>query len=347
MVAIHHPRRVRGMLSALAVLGAGLLLTTAASAQTLEKVKARGNVVCGVNPDLLGFSTKDAQGRWSGFDVDLCRALAAAIFNDPTKVQFTPLSTTDRLQALQADKIDVLSRNTTWTFSREAPLKLNFAAVTYYDGQGFLVRRSTNATSALELDGASVCVQQGTTSELNFADFFRTNNLKYQAMALGSLEELLKVYEQGKCTVLTSDTSQLFAARLRLSAPDDHVVLPDIISKEPLGPFVRFGDDQWLGIVKWAHFAMVNAEELGVSSKSIDEALKSNKPDVKRLVGTDENYGAQLGLTNDWAVRIIRHVGNYGEVFERNVGTGSRLAIPRGINSLWNNGGIQYAPPIR
>jgi general L-amino acid transport system substrate-binding protein len=347
MIADRYPRSARHVLSALIMLGAGLLFSGAASAQTLEKVKARGNVVCGVNPDLLGFSTKDAQGSWSGFDVDLCRALAAAIFNDPSKVQFTPLSTTERLQALQADKIDVLSRNTTWTFSREASLKLNFAAVTYYDGQGFLVRRSANATSALELDGASVCVQKGTTSELNFADFFRTNNLKYQLVAVETLDELLKVYDAGKCTVLTSDTSQLFAARLRLSAPDDHVVLPDIISKEPLGPFVRFGDDQWLGIVKWTHFAMVNAEELGVSSKTIDEALKSNKPDVKRLVGTDENYGAQMGLTNDWAIRIIRHVGNYGEVFERNVGTGTKLAIPRGINSLWNNGGIQYAPPIR
>ena len=347
MSAVHRPYRFHRIISALAVLGAGALLTTAASAQTLEKVKARGSVACGVNPDLLGFSIKDAGGQWSGFDVDLCRALAAAIFNDPNKVQFTPLSTTERLQALQGGKIDVLSRNTTWTFSREAPLKLNFAAVTYYDGQGFLVRRNKNASSALELDGASVCVQQGTTSELNVADFFRTNNMKQQPVALGNLDELLKVYDQGKCTVLTSDTSQLFAARLRLGAPDDHIVLPDIISKEPLGPYVRGGDDQWLNIVKWVHYAMVNAEELGVSSKSVDEALKSDKPDVKRLVGTAEGYGSQIGLTNDWAVRVIKHVGNYGEVFERNVGTGSKLAIPRGINSLWNNGGILYAPPIR
>ena len=347
MIAVQRPRRAPCILTALAMVGMGLSLSTAASAQTLEKVKARGSVVCGVNPDLLGFSTKDAQGSWSGFDIDLCRALAAAIFNDPSKVQFTPLATTERLQALQADQIDVLSRNTTWTFSREAPLKLSFAAVTYYDGQGFLVLRSNNATSALELDGALVCVQKGTTSELNFADYFRTNGMKYQLVALGSLDELLKAYDEGKCTVLTSDTSQLFAARLRLRAPDDHVVLPDIISKEPLGPFVRFGDDHWLGIVKWVHFAMINAEELGVSSKTVDEALKSNKPDVKRLVGTDENYGAQIGLTNDWAARIIRHVGNYGEVFERNIGAESRLAIPRGINALWTNGGIQYAPPIR
>jgi general L-amino acid transport system substrate-binding protein len=330
------------------VLGGSMLLAPAsASAQTLDKVKARGNVACGVNPSLQGFSSRDAQGNWSGFDIDLCRALAAAIFNDPGKVVFTPLGTAERLQALQADKIDVLSRNTTWTFAREAALKLNFAAVTYYDGQGFLVRRGKNATSALELDGASVCVQKGTTSELNLGDYFRTNNMKYQLVALPDADQAVKAYDEGKCTVLTSDTSQLFAERLRLKSPDDHIVLPDIISKEPLGPYVRSGDNQWLSIVKWTHYAMINAEELGVSKQTIDEALKSNKPDVKRLVGTDDNYGEQLGLTQDWAVRIIRHVGNYGEVFERNVGTGSQLAIPRGINSLWSNGGIQYAPPIR
>jgi general L-amino acid transport system substrate-binding protein len=322
-------------------------LNAPATAETLDKVKARGHVICGVNPSLLGFSAQDAKGDWSGFDIDLCRALAAAIFDDPKKVQFAPLSTTDRLPALQQGKIDVLSRNTTWTFSREAPLKLNFAAVTYYDGQGFLVRRSQNVTSALELGGAAICVQKGTTSELNFADYFRANNMKYQMVALPSADEAIKAYDAGKCTVLTSDTSQLFAERLRLKSPDDHVVLPDIISKEPLGPFVRFGDDQWLGIVKWTHYAMVNAEELGVTRQTINEALKSTKPDVRRLVGADENYGERLGLTKDWVVRIVRHVGNYGEVFERNVGTGSKLSIPRGINSLWSNGGIQYAPPIR
>jgi len=338
--------RITCILSAFA-LSAAAMLPAAASAQTLEKVKARGNIICGVNPNLLGFSTRDAQGNWKGFDIDMCRALASAIFNDPSKVEFIPLATTDRLPALQQQKIDVLSRNTTWTFSREAALKLNFAAVTFYDGQGFMVRRSSKAASALELEGATVCVQKGTTSELNFADYFRTNNMKYQLVALPGSEEAIRAYDEGKCTVLTSDTSQLFAERLRLKSPDDHVVLPDIISKEPLGPFVRFGDDQWLGIVKWTHFAMVNAEELGVSSQTVDDALKSQKPDVKRLVGTEENFGEQFGLTKDWAVRIIRHVGNYGEVFERNVGTGSQLAIPRGINSLWSNGGIQYAPPIR
>ncbi|MBX9776993.1 MAG: amino acid ABC transporter substrate-binding protein [Xanthobacteraceae bacterium] len=340
-------RNARLILSTLVLGGSILLAPAAASAQTLEKIKARGSVACGVNPSLLGFSSRDAQGNWTGFDIDLCRALAAAIFNDPSKVVFTPLGTAERLQALQADKIDVLSRNTTWTFAREAALKLNFAAVTYYDGQGFLVRRDKNTTSALELDGASVCVQKGTTSELNLADYFRTNNIKYQLIALPDADQAVKAYDEGKCTVLTSDTSQLFAERLRLKSPDDHIVLPEIISKEPLGPYVRSGDNQWLSIVKWTHYAMINAEELGVGKQTIDEALKSDKPDVKRLVGTADNYGEQLGLTNDWAVRIIRHVGNYGEVFERNVGTGSQLAIPRGINSLWSNGGIQYAPPIR
>ena len=297
--------------------------------------------------DCLDFRRETRKGIGADFDIDLCRALAATIFNDPTKVQFTPLTTTERLAALQAEKIDVLSRNTTWTLSREAPLKLHFAAVTYYDGQGFLVRRSKNATSALELGGASVCVQKGTTSELNFADYFRLNNMKFDLVALPNADDALRAYDNEKCTVLTSDTSQLFAERLRLKSPDDHVVLPDIISKEPLGPFVRFGDDQWLNIVKWTHYAMVNGEEFGISSQTVGEALKSTKPDVRRLVGNEGSYGEQMGLTKDWAVRIIRHVGNYGEVFERNIGTGSKLAIPRGINSLWSNGGIQYAPPIR
>jgi general L-amino acid transport system substrate-binding protein len=338
---------LRCIVTVLALFGAGLLLAPAAIAQTLEKVKARGTITCGVNPELLGFSTRDAQGNWSGFDVDLCRAVAAAIFNDPKKVEFIPLGTTERLAALQAERIDVLSRNTTWTLSREIPLKLTFAAVTYYDGQGFLVRRSRNATSALELDGASVCVQKGTTSEPNFEDYFRSNNLKYQLNAFPDADEAYKAYDDGKCAVLTSDTSQLAAVRLRLKSPDDHVVLPDIISKEPLGPYVRSGDDRWLGIVKWTHYAMLNAEELGVSSQTLNDALRSSKAEVGRLVGTQEGYGEQIGLTKDWAVRIIRHVGNYAEVFERNVGTGSRLAIPRGLNNLWTNGGIQYAPPIR
>jgi general L-amino acid transport system substrate-binding protein len=318
-----------------------------ARAQTLARIKERGSVVCGVNPGLLGFAVRNDKDGWSGYDVDLCRALAAAIFDDPSKVQFIPTETTDRLAAVQSGKVDVLSRNTTWTMAREASLKLNFAAVTYYDGQGFLVRRARNLTSSLELDGVSVCVQTGTTTEPSLADYFRSNNLRYQALTFASSEEAVTAYDGGRCDVLTSDVSQLFAMRLKLAAPDDHIILPDIISKEPLGPVVRFGDDQWLNVVKWTHFAMLNAEELGVSSETLEAALKSDKPEVRRLVGTEGNYGEQIGLTKDWAARIIRHVGNYGEVFERNIGIGSKLSIPRGINSLWTKGGIQYAPPIR
>jgi general L-amino acid transport system substrate-binding protein len=338
------PSRLLSVLVACLVLSTGV---SEAAAQTLARIKERGSVVCGVNPGLLGFSSRNDKGQWTGFDIDFCRALAAAIFDDPSKVQFTPLETTERLNALQSGTIDVLSRNTTWTFSREASLKLNFAAVTFYDGQGFLVRRAMNVTSALELDGASVCVQKGTTTELNLADHFLANNMKHQVQSFATADEAVKAYDVGRCTVLTSDTSQLFAERLKLAVPDDHIILPDIISKEPLGPVVRFADDQWFNIVKWTHFAMINAEELGVSSQSIEAALKSSKPDVRRLVGTEESYGEHIGLTKDWAVRIVKHVGNYDEVFERNVGTGSRLVIPRGINSLWTKGGIQYAPPIR
>jgi general L-amino acid transport system substrate-binding protein len=318
-----------------------------AEAQTLQAVKKRGAVKCGVSQGLTGFSAPDDKGKWSGFDVDFCRALAAAIFNDPNKVRYTPLSANERFPALDAAKIDVLSRNSTWTISRDGGSKLNFAAITYYDGQGFLVRRARNAVSALELNNVKVCVQSGTTTELNLADFFDTNNLKFEAVKFATLSEVSKAYDAGQCDVLTADVSALYAERLTLSKPDEHMILPDVISKEPLGPAVRQADRKWFNIVKWTHFAMINAEESGVGTKSVDEALKSKKPDVKRLVGTEGNYGEELGLSQDWAARIVRLVGNYGEVFERNVGTGSKLGIPRGINHLWNKGGIQYAPPIR
>jgi general L-amino acid transport system substrate-binding protein len=327
---------------------ATLVLTMqAAPAQTLKAVKERGVVNCGVSHGIFGFSAMDRNGAWSGFDVDFCRALAAAIFNDAGKVKFTPLSANDRFDALKSGAIDVLSRNTTWTMSRETALGLTFAAVTYYDGQGFLVPASLKAETALELGGKTVCVQSGTTNELNLADYFASNRMRYELVALASAEETLKAYASARCAVLTSDTSQLHAERLKLEKPGDHVILPDIISKEPLGPTVRQGDDQWFNIVKWTHFAMINAEELGVSSQTIDQALKSEKPDVRRLVGTEGNLGEHLGLEKDWARRIVTLVGNYDEVFERNVGTGSRLGIPRGINNLWTNGGIQYGPPIR
>ncbi len=331
----------------LALLLAWTLSDAPASAQTLDAVKARGNVMCGVNPDLLGFSTKNDKGQWSGFDVDFCRALAAAIFNDPSKVEYVPVGTDKRFQELRDKKYDVLSRNSTWTMSREGEYGLLFASVYYYDGQGFLINRSRKIDTALELNNSKVCVQGATTTEANLADFFRANNMAYEVFAFPSTEEIRKAYDFGKCDVMTSDVSQLYAERLQLKNPDDHVILPDVISKEPLGPVVRQGDDQWYNVVKWTLFAMLNAEELGVSSANIDEALKSTKPAVKRLLGTSGNYGERFGLSGDWAARIVRHVGNYGEVYERNIGVKSKLGIPRGLNQLWNLGGIHYAPPIQ
>ncbi len=318
-----------------------------ASAQTLKAVQQRGSLLCGVSHGLEGFSSQDAKGNWAGFDVDFCRALAAAIFDDPAKVSYVQLTASDRFEALRSNKIDVLSRNSTWTMGRETELGLMFAGVTYYDGQGFLVARSKNVNSALELDNAVVCLQTGTTGEANLADYFNSNNMHYQLMAFPTSEEAIKAYDSGRCGVFTTDTSQLYAIRLTLSHPDEHVILPDVISKEPLGPAVRQGDDQWLNIVKWTNFAMINAEELGVGSATLAQALTSTKPDVRRLLGNEGSYGEQLGLTKDWAARIIRHVGNYGEVFDRNVGSGSPLGIPRGLNHLWNLGGILYAPPIK
>jgi general L-amino acid transport system substrate-binding protein len=326
------------------------LLATAndrAFSQTLKAIKDRGELICGVSQGVFGFSAPYLKGEWIGFDVDFCRALAAAIFDDPKKVKFVPLSADDRFRALQAGEIDILSRNSSWTMSREASFGLTFAAVTYYDGQGFLVRRARNVSSALELDNSKVCVQRGTTTELNLADFFTGNGMKYELVYATSEDDAVQAYDSERCSVLTADASALHSARVKMTDPYGHVVLPDIISKEPLGPVVRQADPQWATIVKWTHYAMVNAEELGVSSKTIDEALTSNKPEVKRLVGTDGNYGEQINLTNDWVVRIIKHVGNYGENYERNVGAKTPLGIPRGMNQLWSEGGILYAPPIR
>src|SRR5271165_3364071 len=318
-----------------------------ASSQTLAEVKARGSLACGVNEGLPGFSFVDERGVWSGFDVDFCRALAAAIFGDPNKVKLVPLSADARFQALRDGKIDVLSRNSTWTMGRETEFGLTFVGVTYYDGQGFMVPRAMRINSALELDGAKVCVQSGTTTIDNLADFFASNHLNLQEVVSSSTDESIKNYDAGLCSVLTSDLSQLYALRLRLAKPKDHVILPDVISKEPLGPVVRDNDLQWIEIVKWVHFAMVNGEELGVSSKTIGQALQSQKPEVMRLVGTTGSFGEEIGLANAWATNIIRAVGNYGEVFDRNLGAKSPLAIPRGLNQLWTAGGIQYAPPIR
>lgn len=336
---------------------AGLVASTAlvlvaggASAQqanTLAQVKQRGVLNCGANTGLAGFGLPDAQGNWSGLDVDYCRAISAAIFNDPAKVKFLPLSAKDRFTALQSGEVDVLVRNTTWTMSRDTSLGLDFRTVNYYDGQGFMVRKSLNINSALKLGGASVCTQQGTTTELNVADFFRSNNLKYEVVAFASADETIKAYDAGRCDVFTTDASGLYAERLKLAKADDHIVLPEIISKEPLGPAVRHGDSTWGDIVAWTHYAMVNAEELGVTKANVDDMRKSSNPEIKRLLGVEGKFGEAIGLSNDWAYQIIKHVGNYGESFERNVGMGSRLKIARGQNALWTKGGLQYAPPVR
>lgn len=325
---------------------AGLWIPGAA-AQTLKTVTSRGILSCGVSQGLPGFSSPDDKGNWTGLDVDVCRAIAAAIFNDPTKVKFVPLSAKDRFTALQSGEIDVLSRNTTWTLSRDTSLGANFTGVTYYDGQGFLVKKSLKVNSTLELNSASVCVQTGTTTEQNLADYFKSNNMKYEVIAFGTADESVKAYESGRCDVFTSDVSQLYAERLKLSNPADHAVLPEVISKEPLGPMVRHGDDQWFDLVKWTLFAMVGAEELGITQKNVDDMVKSDKPELKRVFGIDGNLGESLGVTKDWVARIVKAVGNYGESFDRNVGPGSKLGIARGLNQLWSKGGIQYAPPIR
>ena len=326
---------------------AGFWAAEPASAQTLNNVKQRGSLVCGVSQGIPGFSSPDDKGNWTGIDVDFCRAIAAALFNDASKVQFRGLSTKDRFTALQSGEVDVLSRNSTWTLSRDASLGLNFTAVIYYDGQGFMVHKALKVNSALELNGASICTQTGTTTELNLADYFRANKMKYEVVAFATIDETVQAYDGGRCDAFTTDASQLYSVRLKLSNPADNVVLPEIISKEPLAPAVRRGDDQWFDVVKWTLFAMLNAEELGISSKNVDEMLKSDKPDVRRLLGVEQNFGEQLGLTNDWVVRIVKLVGNYGEIFDRNVGSGSKLGIARGLNNLWTKGGIQYAPPVR
>lgn len=321
--------------------------TQSASAQTLKSVKDRGMLNCGSNGTLAGFGLPDAQGAWTGLDVDYCKAIAAAVFGDPKKVKFVPLSAKDRFTALQSGEVDVLARNTTWTSSRDTSLGLNFVGVNYYDGQGFIVRKALKVNSALELNGASVCVQQGTTTELNLSDYFRANNMQVKTVTFATANEAVKAYDAGRCDAYTTDASGLYAERLKLANAADHIVLPEIISKEPLGPAVRHGDDQWFDIAKWVLFAMINAEELNITQKNVDDMVKSTNPDVKRFVGTEGNYGEQLGLPKDWAVQIIKAVGNYGEVFDRNVGANSPLKIERGLNKLWNKGGIQYAPPVR
>ena len=318
-----------------------------ASAATLDDVKAKGFVQCGVSQGLPGFSNPDSAGNWTGIDVDLCRGVAAAVFGDASKVKYTPLSAKERFTALQSGEIDVLSRNTTWTATRDTTLGLNFAGVNYYDGQGFMVRKDLGVKSALELSGASVCTNTGTTTELNVADYFTANKLEYEIVAFEKADEVVAAYDAGRCDVYTTDQSGLYAQRLKLTNPADHTVLPEIISKEPLGPVVRQGDDQWFNLVKWTHFAMVNAEELGITSANADEMKNSENPAIKRVLGVEGEFGAALGVGNDWAFNIISQVGNYAETFNRNVGPDTPLAISRGTNDLWSKGGLQYAPPIR
>ncbi len=334
-------------MAVLNIVAAFLVSATAAQADTLDQVKKRGYLTCGANPRLAGFGIPDDHGHWNGFDIDFCRAVAAAVFYDAGKVKFIPLSGKNRFTALENGEIDVLSHNTTWTLSRETGQGFLFAGINYFDGQGFMARKKFNYSSALELSGASVCVEQGTTTELNLADFFRANNMKYEAVAFPSAEEALRAYDNGRCGVFTTDASGLYAERSRLADPEDSVVLPEIISKEPLGPVVRQGDDRWFNLVKWVNFALIDAEELGVTSKNVDEMAKSESPDIKRLLGFEGNFGAAMGLELDWAYRVVKLVGNYGEMFDRNLGEGSKLKIKRGLNALWTKGGLLYSPPIR
>jgi general L-amino acid transport system substrate-binding protein len=336
-------KRAYATIAFMAVMG----FAAAGTAGTFDDVKARGQLSCGANTGLAGFGLPDDKGQWAGMDVDYCRALAAAILNDASKVKFVPLSAKDRFTALQAKEVDVLIRNTTWTMSRDTTLGMVFTGVNFYDGQGFMVRKKLGVASALELNGASVCTQQGTTTELNLADFFRANKIKYEVVAFASATEAIKAYDSARCDAFTTDSSGLYAERLRLTNPDEHVVLPEIISKEPLGPGVRKGDEQWADVVKWVGYALLNAEELGVTKDNVEQMMKSENPEIKRLLGVEGKFGEGIGLSNDWVVRIVKATGNYGEIFDRNVGDNSRLKIKRGLNALWNKGGVQYAPPIR
>lgn len=317
------------------------------AASTLQIVLGNGYLKCGVSHGLPGFASPDDVGDWSGLDVDLCRALSAAIFDDPEKIRFVPLSAKERFTALQSGEIDILARNTTWTMQRDTALGLDFAAINYYDGQAFMVPLSHGIKSVLELDGATLCVNQGSTTELNAADYFRTNGLAYNIVAYEKSDEAVTAYATGRCDAYTTDVSGLHAERLKLPDPQAHMILPEVISKEPLGPVVRHGDNQWGDIVRWTFNAMLTAEELGVKQANVTKMYQSSNPSIQRLLGVNGSFGKNLGLTRDWAYRIITHVGNYGESFERNVGQKSRLGIARGLNALWSQGGLHYPPPIR
>jgi general L-amino acid transport system substrate-binding protein len=341
---------MRRILASLTFAFAAALAPAPADAQqgaTIEKTKRNGYVSCGTSEGVPGFSLPDQAGIWVGFDIDWCRAVAAALLNDPNAVRFKSLSARDRLIALQSGEIDMLARTTTWTSSRDTTFGLNFTAINYFDGQGFLVRKSANLKSAKELNGASICIQQGTTGELNLADFARTNGIKFEAVGFATSTEASSAFVANRCDAWSTDISALSANKLKFPVPDDFVVLPEVISKEPLGAWVRQGDDQWFDLVRWTLFAMINAEELGITQANVDEMLKSANPEVKRLLGVEGKFGEQFGVGADWVVRIVKAVGNYGESYERHLGAMTRLAIPRGPNNLWTKGGLQYAPPIR
>jgi general L-amino acid transport system substrate-binding protein len=328
-------------------LASSIALAAAAHAATLDDVRRRGDLRCGVNTGLAGFAAPDDKGDWRGIDADFCRAVAAAVFGDAGKVKFVPLNAKERFTALQSGEIDLLSRNTTWTMSRDTSLGLMFTGVMYYDGQAFMARKSLGLKSVAGLAGASICVQTGTTNEQNLADYFTTRALTYRPVVFERLDEVRSAYISGRCDSFTTDSSQLISERARLPNPDDSEILPGLISREPLGPAVRQGDDQWASIVRWTQLAMLNAEADGVTQKNVDQMLSSPNPEIRRLLGLEGGFGEGMGLSNNWALAIIRAVGNYGESFERNLGTGSPLNIPRGMNALWRDGGLHYPPPIR
>jgi len=326
---------------------AAAMVASSAFAGTLDDVKSRGMLSCGVSTGLPGFSELDSKGNMTGIDADVCRAVAAAVLGDATKVSFKPLTAKERFTALQSGEIDMLSRNTTWTHTRDTSLGLNFAGVNYYDGQGFMVKKDLGVKSAKDLSGATICLQAGTTTELNVSDYFREHGMKYTLVAVETSSASRSAFDSGRCDVLTSDQSQLYSIRTKMTDPNSVVVLPEIISKEPLGPVVRQGDDQWFNIVRWTLFAQINAEEMGITSANAEAAKNGTNPGKKRLMGSEGDAGSKLGLSADWAFNAISQVGNYGEMFERNVGLNTPLAIARGVNALWTKGGLQYAPPVR
>lgn len=326
---------------------AGACVATGASAQTLNDIKNRGALICGVNSGIAGFAAPDANGQWEGFDVAVCRAIAAAVLSDPDAVDFVPTTPETRFTALTSGEIDVLVRNSTWTLTRDVELALDFTGVNYYDGQGFMVSKDLGVTSATELDGATICIQTGTTTELNLADWFNVNGITYQPVPIQTNAEADQQFLAGACDSFTTDVSGLAASRATYPNPDDYLILPEIISKEPLGPVVRHGDDQWADIVRWTLFALVAAEEYGVTSENIEEMMTSENPEIRRLLGVEGNLGAQLGLDAEWAKRAILARGNYGEIFASTIGEGTPSNIERGLNALWTEGGLQYAPPFR